>query len=170
MRQISLAVLIPERTAVNNTLSLVHQCERLPWSGRILCLGHEYTQIRITIVDEELAVMIAYRRCPHGIAVVRGLELGIIRHLGDSMADDSPVDKILGMEHGEPRDIGEAGCCHIIVISHTYDIRIGIVSIYDGINVFSVAEIGAPDFRDIFICHCGHYTCGNETEKRKSIR
>ena len=45
------------------------------------------------------------------------------------------------MQDGQTGDITEARSCHVIIVTHAYDIRIGIVGIDDGVFVLTVAEI-----------------------------
>ena len=73
MRKISLAVFIPERAAVDKTFSLHHPGDRLPRTAWVLCLGHKETLVRIAAVDVEPSVVIAYRGCPHIVAMLNFL-------------------------------------------------------------------------------------------------
>ena len=57
--QVSLAVLVPQRAAVNQTLALHHPDHRLPLAGRILRARHEQTLVGVAAIDVEPAVVIA---------------------------------------------------------------------------------------------------------------
>ena len=66
---------------------------------------------------------------------------------GKSMINQSPVYKITRMQNGQSRTDIEARSCHPEIIANATNIRVGIISMDDGIAIHAIAKIGNPNLR-----------------------
>ncbi len=147
-RHVGLPVLVPERAGIDYTLGAGHELQWRPRALGVLGLGHEYAQVGVAVIYVEFAVVVAYRRSPHCIAVVHTIldEYSLVGETVDSIPDDSPVDQILGVKNRQTGHTVEARRGHIEVIADAHHIGIGIVGIDNRILVLAVAEVGHPYF------------------------
>ena len=152
-REVCLAVVVPQRAAVNHSLALQHPLHRAPLSAGVLRLGHEEALVGVATVDVEPPVMIADGWRPDVVTVLHAafpvevcaLILGQDRIVvGQSRTDKLPVDEVCAVENLQAGEAGEARRGHVIVIPNTADIRVRIVSVDNRIAVFPSADIGVP--------------------------
>ena len=74
--------------------------------------------------DDEFAVAVGDVRRPDAVGIPDGLQIQVVG-IGDGVADDFPVDHILGVADGDGGEILESGVDHIVVVSHTNDRGVG---------------------------------------------
>ena len=133
VRQICLAVLVPKRAWIYESLSLHHPYRVVPLTARVSGLHHEDAPVRVSAVDVELSVVIADCRSPYSVSVLRygapclrtrravgwsrqvlseGLPLSFIRPVrsrivGQRRSDDLPVHQICRVQDLKTRETAE---------------------------------------------------------------
>lgn len=83
---------------------------------------------------------------------VCGPPVSVEGYAGIDVVDNGPVYQIPGVEDGDARCTGNAGCHHIIVLAHAYHVGVRIVGMYDGIAVCAVAIVGHPHLSHCVAC------------------
>ena len=73
MREISLSVLVPERAAVNHSLTGLHAYGSRPCASWILCLCHKQSLVGVAPIDIKPSVVMANGRSPHIVAMLNTL-------------------------------------------------------------------------------------------------
>ena len=137
---ISLPILIPERTGIFPTTGTLHTMQRRPGAGRICGGRHKQTVIRHTDEHPEFPVMIAQSRRPATVAITFHFRKAGIVDTIVYLTDNGPVNHIFGFENRYSHKM-ELRTDHIIFISHPDNIRIGIVAIQDGVGKCPVTQI-----------------------------
>src|SRR5215468_9771406 len=99
MNEIGITVRIPKGTGIDPTLCLLDQEWRGPRPGGIFRLGHVDTKIRIRIEDVETLFVVANRRGPNAMAMLRRTKHVTRNLLLKNMTDDAPVHQILGVQN-----------------------------------------------------------------------
>ena len=154
--EVGAAVVVPQRATVDKALCLLDEDGLLPRSAHVAGFRHEQSLVGVAPVDVEPAVVVAYRRSPHVVAVLRAavpvevgatvlLEDGIV--VGERRTDYLPVDEVGGVQDLQPGEAGERRCRHIVVVAHAAHVGIAVVGIDDRIAVFSSRNIRIPCFR-----------------------
>ena len=169
-------VLVPKWAGVYYSLRFVYEYRRVPLSGRVGSLHHEYAVVRIAPIDVELAVMVAYGGCPHSVSMPWAVECVVyeyssVRHccrggclsafvgLGGyyavkCVAYDGPVYQIAGVQDREARHAIERRGGHIVVVTNSTQVGVGIVRIQDRVLVISIPKVGHPYFAYVAIVGC----------------
>ena len=147
--QISIAILIPERTRVLPFRDIGYMGQRRPRTFRIFCIRHEQTFIGSTEKHPELTVMMTNGRCPRAASIMRiripSWEIETVIKLRYQF----PVHHIFRFQHLHPHEM-KIRCYHIITIAHSNHIRVGVVSIQNRIHIGSVTLV-TPCFQR-FLC------------------
>ena len=155
MYHIHFAVFVPKRTSVDDAFTRFHQYRLSPRSFRIFGFYHESTLIGISPEDVKLTVVMADGRCPYAVTMFR--TFGSF-YWGQSVrygsANDSPVHQIFGVEYLQSGQTVETGRCHVVIISYTAGIRVGIVCIEYRVLVLTVSLVGYPYLGNIIFLLC----------------
>ena len=142
MRKPGPAVLVPERTGIDETLGLHHPDRIFPAPARILGPDHENPPVRIAAENIEPAVMIADGRRPDAVSMlhaameirIRPVPIGP-RIIAQRRTGQLPVDQIAGMQDRQPRKTVERRGRHIVVLPHPADIRVAVIRVQHGIGI-----------------------------------
>ena len=168
-REPGLSVFVPQWAGIYEAFCLQQPYRRLPVSSRVRCLDHEYAPVGVSAEDIEFPVVVSYGRCPHPVPVLRhtppllsprhrgavspqsvpehlpGPLIGPVRPrvIPECRPDQLPVHKVCRMQDLQPREGTEGRGCHIIVLPHPADVRIGIVRIDNGVDIVC-PPVGVP--------------------------
>ena len=138
--QIGLAVLIPERAGVFPVIDGFHAMERGPWTCRIGCGTHEQSLVRRTEIDIEEPVVKADAGRPRTAGIVPHLVPAGQVEAGIDLGDELPVRQVGGFQHLHAQEM-EIRSNHVIAVSETDGIGIGIIGQQNRIPVIAVLRI-----------------------------
>lgn len=100
--QISLAIVVPERTTIVPARRAQHRVQRFPRTGDFPCRRHEVTLVGRAEINPEFLIVIpdgpgpdAFAVAVHPVPVQFGADL---REVGDGVVLDRPVHQILGVQ------------------------------------------------------------------------
>src|SRR4030095_7422918 len=94
MYQISVAIVVPERTRIDPSFCALDQEWCASWSSRIFSLDHVDAVIRIGIEDVEITVVISNCRRPDTVTMLRSGKHIYGCLILKCVTDDSPVNEI----------------------------------------------------------------------------
>ena len=127
---------------------------------------HHYTEVGVAPIDVVLSLVIAYRRCPHTIAVL-GLTAEVCQQGGialikvlQGITHNLPVHQIFRVEYRQSGGTVETRGRHIVILSAGpyADVGIRIVGINNGVGIGAVTIIGRPYLRLVLwlsrYCQC----------------
>ncbi len=144
---IYLVVIKENAKVIDSTLHV----DVLPWTCRLFA----YENLKAMTVDVrediEFPVMIANARCPDALSVCLFMvfEAELVAHVESRQAitGELPVHQVARVQHHKPRQTVHGGACKVIVVAHTYDVRVGKLVIKQGIGIGPVTVIGSPRLR-----------------------
>ena len=140
--------------AIEQNAEVVYCTAHVDVLPRACCLlANEHLQTVTVDVreDVELPVMIANARCPDALSVCLFMvfEAELVAHVESRQAitGELPVHQVARVQHHKPRQTVHGGACKVIVVAHTYDVRVGKLVIKQGIGIGPVTVIGSPRLR-----------------------
>ena len=142
--QITLSVIVPQRTGVDNAFGSLDQHRLRPFAGGVFCLDHIHAEVRVAPIDIVLPVMVTDARCPYAFAMLNGSVKVRRNQLLQSIVHHFPIHQVLGVEDGQAGHTGETGSRQIKIIPHGTDIGVGIIRMNHRILVHAIAQIGRP--------------------------
>ena len=147
--QVTTPVLVPQRARVNDALGWLDQYRLRPFSARVGCLDHIHAEIRIAPINVELSVVVTDTGRPHALAMPCHVVKLPGHHALQGIVHDFPVHQVRGMQDGQAGRTGKAGCCHVEVVPHRTNVRVGIIRMNHRILICAVTQIGRPYLRHI---------------------
>ena len=143
--EVRLPVIVPEGARVFPLGHVADVRQGTPRPGGVGGVGHEESLVGCAEENPELPVVVADGRCPRaaGIAFVRvpAREVEAAVDLGE----EAPVDHVVRDEHLHAQEV-EVGGDHVVLLAHTDDVGVGVVSVEDGVDVCAIALV-APSVR-----------------------
>ena len=138
--QIGIAVLVPKRTRVFPFRYFRHMSQRCPWSFGIFRIRHEQAFIGCAEEHPKLTIVVTDGRCPRtsciaGIVLPSRKIKSVVK-----LRYQPPIHHIFRFQYLHP-EVMKIGCHHIVTIVHPNYIRVGIISIQNGIHVSTVSLI-----------------------------
>src|ERR1017187_4043461 len=163
MNQIGPPVVFHQRTGINQTLPGLKQMRPGPFFGRMVCRRDINSLVRHGKENPEFPRIEADGRRPHPTP---GLDLFIawVRQIANRMIDERPVDQVTRMQNRQPRGAVKTRRCHEKIVSVPDHIRVGIISVENGIFIHPVTEVrrpkGTPQFAWCFSSRVqDHFSC-----------
>ncbi len=154
--QIGLAVVVPERAGVFETGLGDHRHGRAPRPFGPGGRRHEHALVGGGEVDVEQPVVMTDRRGPDAAGVALADRALVARHpragvvggnragqvvfrregqLGQHVAQDRPVDQVLGLQHRQARREMEGRGDHVVAVAHPDHVGIRIVGVQDRVAI-----------------------------------
>ena len=142
--EIKLAVVVPERTRINQPLARLDELRRRPFAGGIRGGGKINSKIGVGIKNPELAVVPTNRRRPDAFAMAHHGKMIRRRLNGENMGDDRPVDEILRVQDRQARHGVKTRRHQIKIIADADGIRVRVIGEQHGVLIGAVAAIRNP--------------------------
>src|SRR5687768_341375 len=146
--KIELAIVITKRTAIIPSAYLPYLMKRFPGSSRIRSRTHKKTIVRRTKIHPKLIFIIPYGACPNSLAVtIHPVPIQFRTYSGEVvnyMADNFPVYEIFGMKHYHARRKLHSRRYGIIIVTHTYGIKVAVICRKNRVNIGSISLVSPP--------------------------
>ena len=138
--EIGLSVVVPQRARVFPFLDATDEVQRFPRTAGGGRRRHIQPFVGSAEINVETAVVKADGRSPRASGIVAVVvPAGFVEATVD-LADVSPVDHIVGLQHLHSYEV-EVGGHHVELLAHADDVGVGEVGIQHGVGVGAVALV-----------------------------